>query len=344
MKEFNNYLGCELYKINRKKSTLIMAIVTVVIILVIMGIALLLNSLVGTVGVSSVNGNYEQQIAMLENQLEMLKTQMSSNSIYKLLYYNQAYGLEAQIKMYEYFLAEGVPAGACVAYSLGGFSLMEKFNYYTFTSIATASMMTVVICYMIVMACRNTVGEFNSGAMKMQLMRPVNRQKFFTAKWLSVYIMSEAVLLFSMIVSFVIGVIAFGGNAPDVLIIANAASVTRVSPLTALFINFILKSVKVFALLQLTMFINGICKRNALAITLNIVLSLVEIGVLVETVASFAYIGFAGFYMNLNWESALSLTGPTLRGMTLWSMIPITLVWTGIFMALSYRNFSKKEI
>lgn len=345
MKEFNNYLSCELYKMNRKKTLLILAIVIVAIILIIMGISLLVNGLLDGAGVASVNDNYKEQILLLQTQLQIVEEQMSSSKLYKLLYFNQAYQIKSQISMYEYYLQNDTPAGACTTYNIGN-SLTDIFagNYYSFVSLCMATMMTVILCYMIVMACRNTVGEYNSGTMKMQLMRPVNKQKFYTAKWLSVFIMSECVLLFSMLVAFVAGVVAFGGISPDVLLIVNASKVTRVSPLTALFISFILKSIKIFVLLQLTMFINSLCRKNSLALTLNIVLTLVEVGVLIETVASLPYVGFAGFYLNLNWESALTLTGPSLRGMTLWSMIPFTFVWTALFMVLSYRNFARKEL
>lgn len=344
MKEFNSYLSCELYKIYRKKTLLIMAIVILAIILVVMGLSFLLNYIFTSAGVVSVNGDYEYQLAQLRVQLEMIESQMDASFINRLLLKNEKYQILAQISMYEYFVENNVPAGACTPYSLGEVGIGGEYDYYKFTCFAMSSLMTVIICFMIVIACRNTVGEYNNGTMKMQLMRPVNKQKFYTAKWLAVYIVSEAVLLFSMLASFMIGVMAFGGYSADVVIVANASSVIRVSPLAALFISFLMKSVKIFMLLQLTMFINSLSKKMSLALTLNILLSLVEIGVLIETVASLAYVGFAGFFMNINWENALSLTGPSLRGMSLWTMIPISLVWTGLFMGLSYRNFAKKEI
>ncbi len=344
MNSFNNLLYCEFYKINRKKTLLKAGIFVGVIVLFVMAAGLTMEYLVNQSGIQDVNSDYETQIALLEAQLASIQARPESSSLYKLIIFNEEYSVRAQIAYYKYMLENNVPAGAVNVYSLGDVTALFQSDYYTFVSVCTTTMMTLVVVFLIIMACRNTIGEFNSGTMKMQLIRPIDRNKFFTAKWLSVYISCVGILLFSMIVSFLVGLMAFGGSASDVLIITNATDCLRVSPIVALIINFLLKCVRLFALVQVTMFVNMLCKRNASAIALNIVMTLMEIGILVETVAAIPYVGFVGFFMNVNWESVLSTTSPSLRGLTLWSMIPVTLLWTAFFMVMNYRKFAKKEI
>ena len=344
MKSFNNLLSCEFYKINRKKTLLKVGIAVVVIILLVMIAGLAMDYLINQAGVQEVSSDYERQIALLEMQLAEIQAREDSSVLYKLIIVNEEYAVRAQITYYKYMLENNVPAGAVTPYSLGDITALISSNYYSFASVCATTVMTLLIVFIIVMASKNTVGEFNNGTMKMQLIRPVDRNKFFTAKWLSVYVVSEGILLFSMIISFLVGLIAFGGSSPDVLIIANATGALRVHPIAALIINFLLKSVQLFALLQLTMFVNLLCKRNALAITINILITLVDLGVLAETIAAIPYVGFVGFFMNVNWESVLSTASPTLRGLTLWSMIPVTLAWIAFFTAMNYRNFARKEI
>lgn len=344
MNSFNNLLYCEFYKINRKKTLLKVGIAVVVIILLVMAAGLTMEYLVKQSGVQNVNSDYETQIAQLEAQLASLEARPQSSSLYKLIIFNEEYSVRAQIAYYKYMLENNVPAGAVGVYSSGDINALLQPDYYTFVSVCATTMMTLVTIFMIVMACRNTVGEFNSGTMKMQLIRPIDRNKFFTAKWLSVYVSSVGILLFGMILSFLVGLMAFGGSASDVLIITNATDCLRVSPIAALIINFLLKCVRLFALVQVTMFVNMLCKRNASAIALNIVMTLMEIGILIETIAAIPYVGFVGFFMNVNWESVLTTTGPSLRGLTLWSMIPVTLAWTVFFTVMNYKKFEKKEI
>lgn len=344
MNNFNNLLYCEFYKICRRKTLLKIGIAVAVIILLVMAAGLFVDYLVNLVGVQEISPDYERQISALEAQLDSIQAKKESSNLYKLIIINEEYTVRAQLSMYRYMLENNVPAGAVTSYSSGEIDALIKSDYYTFTSVCATSMMTLIIVFMIVMACRNTVGEFNTGTMKMQLIRPVDRNKFFTAKWLSVYIVSVGILLASMMASFIVGVIAFGGSAPDVLIIANGTGVSRVSPIVALIVSFLIKCVRLFAILQVTMFVNMLCKKNASAIALNIVMTLMGIGSLVETIAAVPYVGFVGFFLNVDWEIALGLTGPSIRGLTLWSMIPVTLAWTAFFMVMSYRKFSQKEI
>lgn len=343
MKEFNNLLSCELYKISRKKTLLKLAIAVVVIVLIVMIAGLAIQYLIGQSGVQTNQPDYKRQIEALEQQLAILKERPSTSALYRLIIFNEEYSVRAQITYYRYLLENNIAAGAVTSYSTGD-TLAADYDYYTFTTLCTSTMMTAIVIFMIVMASRNTLGEFNSGAMKMQLMRPIDRNKFLTAKWLSVYIVSIGVLLFTMIFSFLVGIIAFGASSPDVLLVVNASGTMRVSAIGALIISFLIKCVYIFAVLQLTVFVNMILKRNASAIALNIVISVMNIGTIIETVAAIPFVGFAGFLANIQWESALGLTGPALKGMTLWSMIPISFAWIAFFTVMNYMKFRKREI
>lgn len=343
MKEFNNLLSCELYKISRKKTLLKLAIAVVVIVLIVMIAGLAIQYLIGQSGVQTNQPDYKRQIEALEQQLAILKERPSTSALYRLIIFNEEYSVRAQITYYRYLLENNIAAGAVTSYSTGD-TLAADYDYYTFTTLCTSTMMTAIVIFMIVMASRNTLGEFNSGAMKMQLMRPIDRNKFLTAKWLSLYIVSIGVLLFTMIFSFLVGIIAFGASSPDVLLVVNASGTMRVSAIGALIISFLIKCVYIFAVLQLTVFVNMILKRNASAIALNIVISVMNIGTIIETVAAIPFVGFAGFLANIQWESALGLTGPALKGMTLWSMIPISFAWIAFFTVMNYMKFRKREI
>lgn len=342
MRDFNNLLACEFYKISKKKTFLKIGFVVLVVILLTLLIGLVMDyflaGLMGQVGSSS----YEEQLESLKIQLDNAQTAMDSSKLYKLLYFNEVYGIKAQIALYEYLIDNNIPVGATQIYTNA--STLFGFNYYTFTVSVTSVLMTIVTIFLIVMACRTTVGEYNSGAMKMQLIRPIDKMQFYTAKWLGVYLSSIAILFVGMAMAFLIGVIAFGSNCPDVVMVLDAVRVVKVSPFTALFISYIVKAIKLFAILHMVMFINSFIKKNSTALIFNIILIIVEAGTLIEMALSAPYIGFVGFFMNLNWETMLTTASPQLRGMRLWTSIPITFIWIGIFMYFSYRNFKKRPV
>ncbi|MDE5616929.1 MAG: ABC transporter permease [Clostridia bacterium] len=340
MTEFKDLFACEMYKVNRKKTLLKLGIAILVIIIAIAIFSAILKGIfVGSsIGGTEVGGS-AGMIESLKGEIALFEE--NQTSLNKLLPDNTLYTLKSQLAMYEYLNENGIAPNGVTTY---GAANMLEFNFYAFTEMSMSTAMSIIIIFIVVACCRATTGEYSSGALKMQFIRPINKNKFFTAKWLSVFIIAEAFMIASFIVSFLLGVAVFGANAPKVLFVIRASKVFTTSAIGALILGLLFKSVTVFMTVQVSMFICSLCKTNNKALVLGLIFIAFDIGLLAEQLLALAYVGYVGFLSNLDWMSALSLSGPAFKGMSLGTMIPITLIWGAMFMYISYKRFNKLEV
>ncbi|MDE6275344.1 MAG: ABC transporter permease [Clostridia bacterium] len=339
--KMSDLLYCEFYKINRKRTLLKLAIAVIIIALALMGISALLNSLMTGMGGSGGLTDYDETIESLKMELEAV--QKVSGWTDKLIIGNSIAKYKAQIAVLEYLKAHNVASGSTVPYSIDGGLGILGFDVYSFTTFCMSALIDVVIIFLIVACCRTTCGEFASGAMKMQFLRPVNKNKFFTAKWLSIVIVSEALTVISFLLSMILGLILYGPNALKVAFVAGS-TVTVVPPMVALMITLLIYMVQVFAYTQATMFICSLCNSYGKSIVISLLLIVFGFGTYLEYVLAIPYVGYLAFFANVDWASAISVNAPIFKGMTIWVMIPVTLLWCALFMFLSYRKFNRKEV
>ncbi len=339
--KMSDLLYCEFYKINRKHTLLKLAIAVVVIALAITALSAVLHSVLPSVAISEGLSDYDAQIASLKAEMEVIYA--DSSWIDKLIVTNSMAGYKARIAILEYLKAHNVTSGSTMAYTSNSALGFFGFDVYSFTNLCMSVLMSVVIIFLIVACCRTTCGEYASGAMKMQFLRPLNKNKFFTAKWLSVVIVAEALTLISFFLSFILGLILYGPNALNVAFVAGSL-VTIVPPMGALMIILLINMVQVFALTQATMFICSLCNTYGKSIVLCLLFLFFSFGTWVEYVLAVPYVGYLGFLANLDWSSGISVDGTIFKGMSIWGMIPITLLWCALFMWFSYKRFNKKEV
>lgn len=340
--KMSDLLYCEFYKMNRKRTLLKLAIAIIVIALAMTALSAVLKNIYGGAIPSQGLADYDAQINSLKNEMDTV--QKSGKSwIDKLIITNGIAGYKARIAVLEYLKAHSVPSGSTIAYSANSGVGLFSFDVFSFTDFCMSTLMSVVIIFLIVACCRTTSGEYVSGAMKMQFIRPINKNKFFTAKWLNVVIVSEALTIISFLLSLILGLILHGPNALRVAFVAGSL-VTVVSPMGALVILLLINMVKVFALTQAAMFICSLCKTYGKAIVICLLFLFFNFGTIVEYVLAVPYVGYFAFLANLDWLSGITVDCAIFKGMSIWGMIPITLAWCAFFMWVSYKRFNKKEV
>lgn len=343
MTKFKDLLWCELYKINRKHTILKLVIAIVVIVLALTALSAVLDGLLGdmTGAITSDPRSYDEQIEGLRAEMEVIK--QSSGWTNKLIIGNSVAKYQAQIKVLEYLRDNNCAVGGVTNFSLSDATAFLKFDFFSFTQLCMSTLMTVVIIFLIVGCCKSVNGEYSSGAMKMQFLRPINKNKFFTAKWLGVLIIAEAMTLLSFALSFIIGLILHGPVANNVAFVAGN-TVSVLSPVSALLVTLLLNMLTVFFYTQAAMFMCSLCNGYGKAIVLALLIMVFDFGRYIEYVLALPYVGYLSFFANANWASGISVDAPIFKGMTIWAMIPITLAWCAFFMWFSYRRFNKKEV
>lgn len=340
--KMSDLLYCEFYKINRKHTLLKLAIAAVVIALAMTALSAVLHSVFSGATINEGLSNYDEQIASLKSEMELVQ-QQGRSWIDKLIVINSMAGYKARIAVLEYLKSHSVSQGSTIAYSANSSLALLSFDVFSFTDFCMSVLMNVAFIFLIVACCRTTSGEYANGAMKMQLLRPVNKNKFFTAKWLSVLIVAEALTIISFFISLILGLILYGPNALNVAFVAGS-SVSVVSPMGALMIILLINMVSIFAYTQATMFICSLCNTYGKAIVLSLLFLFFNFGTWIEYVLAVPYVGYVAFLANLNWLSGITVDGTIFKGMSIWGMIPITLAWCAFFMWFSYKRFNKKEV
>ncbi|MDE6869660.1 MAG: ABC transporter permease [Clostridia bacterium] len=339
--KMSDLLYCEFYKINRKHTLLKLAIAVVVIALAMTGLSALIKDLLAGISLSGGLADYDAQIESLK--AEMAAVQEVSGWTDKLIIGNSVAGYKAKIAVFEFLKSHNISSGSTMAYSVDASLGLFGFDLFNFTNFCMSVLMDVVVIFLIVACCKTTCGEYVSGAMKMQFLRPVNKNKFFTAKWLSVLIVAEALTIISFLLSLILGMMLYGPTALNVAFVAGSA-VTIVPPMAALMITLLINMVQVFAFTQATMFICSLCNTYGKAIVISLLLIVFGFGTYLEYVLAVPYVGYLAFFANVNWASGISIDAPIFKGMSIWGMIPITLAWCAFFMWFSYRRFNKKEV
>lgn len=115
------------------------------------------------------------------------------------------------------------------------------------------------------------------------------------------------------------------------------------SPAAMLIIYLVYYATVIFAYTSLGMFLACVIKKNE-ALPIVIALIIVFLGGSIEGTLGYAFIGYAGFATNISWINALTINGPTLNHMALYTMIPIAFVWVFGMLALGWNSFRKAEI
>ncbi len=204
-------------------------------------------------------------------------------------------------------------------------------------------MSAVIIIFATITIVRSVAGERASGTLKMQLLRPIKKEEMLGAKILATWIVSIFILLFTFILSAIVGICAFKMDAKQVLMVINATKVVSVAPFVEQLILLISNIGTISAYIVLGTFLSLLVKKSegaAIAIAMVVVL----IGDDIESLLGYIFVGYAGVNINLGWTSALSISGPALNHMNLYTMLAISIMWTAVLLTSSIFMFKKLEV
>lgn len=130
MTGFKDMFSCEMYKVNRKKTLLKLAIALVVIIIATAVFSAILKGVLKDSSIGGVNGagGSAAVIESLKNQISAFEE--NQTWLNKLLPDKTLYGLKSQLTMYEYLNENGIAPNGVTTYGVGN---MFEFNFYAFT-------------------------------------------------------------------------------------------------------------------------------------------------------------------------------------------------------------------
>ncbi len=335
MREFFAAYKNECYKINKKgKIFIVMAVIVGLMLIMTLGFGLI-NDMIGDYSSSIVDMSREEMQAVIDTQKAIIENYKPNKKVG--LVDNTIYKAKAEIVFYQYLLDNNLNMSNIIVPN----TLSMNSAGYIETVISLA--MGVITIFAVVMACKNLGGEKANGTLKMQALRPVTRKQMLSAKWLSVWSISSLMLIVIVVVAQIVAAIKFGIETKPVVGVLNAKVAVKMPYLTYLTLQMLSNLIKLFCIIQLSHFACSIFWKKGSG--LAIVMLLYFLGSGVEQLLGFIYVGYIGFWGNLNFLSAFGVgEAPILKGMNLFSMIAITLLWQVAMMTYNYLHFDKCDI
>ena len=206
----------------------------------------------------------------------------------------------------------------------------------------------VFIIVVIIMIAGTIVSEeFNKGTIKLLLVKPYTRNQILLSKFLTVLIISEFVIVSTILMQILVGGILFGFGSifePVVVYNLSANAIQEINIFAYLGIQTLTQLPIIILLATLAFAISTIFSNSALAITISL---LGYMGASIINQLAIAYkLTFMKYFVTMNWDLSQYLFGglPYMEGMNLITSIIVCVVYLLIMLIPTFIIFKKRNI
>lgn len=331
MSKFGSMLSVELQKIFKAKFVYIMLIVVFLLCLVMVGTYEIMNTF--DLNLDLNNDIYSSPQEALDDINTTIK--VAEESGYKDSYHTNVLGqLKRRQQYYAYMVDNNLGFNDVEAYAT---SSMNS-NYIDFARLISQIALGAAVLIIIVIASRNLAGEISSGSIKMTLIRPVSRNAVIASKMTAAFITGFSVYILFNLLGAIYGMARFGLSAKD-LILVTEWSATRVSAMGVYSIEQLANIFTLFAYLLLSYATGVSLKSKGSALALPLIVYL--LGSTVGSLLQFVFIGYAEFSFNLGFMSALQVNVHLFKGISVYSMLAVSIAYVVLLGVIIQRKFRK---
>ncbi|WP_194165696.1 ABC transporter permease subunit [Oceanobacillus sp. CFH 90083] len=218
---------------------------------------------------------------------------------------------------------------------------IPTYDMWAFLSdnISNISFITILI---IVVAAKIISNEYKWGTIKLLLIRPAGRGTVLTSKYIAVFLFAAVLILYTIILSMIIGLIFFGVDTWNPTIVDNMGSgYTEVSILASIGKDILFYLVPLILLATLSFMIAILFKGSAMAIAASIVVFLAApvITMLVSQYEVGKYLLTAHLDLQSIFEGS-----PLIEGTSFGFSIAVLIVYYVVFMAVGWLTFKKRDV
>ena len=214
-------------------------------------------------------------------------------------------------------------------------------NGYLATYIIIAVLITHMPFLSTIIAADIVSGEYSKGTFRLYLSRPISRSKILLSKLIIVYLYTILLMAFFIGYSLLISVVWLGTGELAVFHM-GLLFLSEDDALVRFFIAFLTSTVVMLTVSSLCFYISTISKNSVTPIIITISTVFVGTAISIIPIELFKIINpylFTG-YIN----SYLSAFHDPIPYNGILRLIIICLLWTGIFLALAFNHFIKKDI
>ncbi|MDR3292951.1 MAG: ABC transporter permease [Clostridiales bacterium] len=224
---------------------------------------------------------------------------------------------------------------------------MSLDNGYGFMQFGIGFIYLFIMLITVVIAAATIAGEYETGSVKLLLIRPFRRRQFITAKLLYVGITLFAMFLISFLVMLFFGAVGVPGAeglkglvSREVLVIFNAQKTMIMSPLAIIAIEYLLYFVSCFMYACIAVMVSTIFKSRAASVAVSVFVFFAS-SILTALLSSNDWYKYI-IFNNTDWFIYLS-TGPSLADMTFGFSVIVYFVYLTVILGATYIIFEKRD-
>lgn len=205
-----------------------------------------------------------------------------------------------------------------------------------------ASTISLVSLFTIIIAAGIVAREFNSGTIKLLLIRPFKRWKVLLSKYLAVLLFALDALIILFVASFLVGGIFYGwsGVSQPYLGFTNG-NVTEINMLWHIFTTYAYACVNLLMMVTFAFMISTVFRNNSLAVGISLFLMFTG-NALVALLSKYSWVKYILF---TNTDLTVYTNGvPVAKGMTMTFSLLVLAAYFIIFNGISWLVFIKRDV
>lgn len=284
----------------------------------------------------------EQMDALLSAANEYLKSAQESVNKSRLFYMtgiDPVYEAKGYIKALEYIKKNKLYNEEITIYS--NLNLFSDKSAEGFMKGSFSILLTIMMMYAVVVGAGSYAHEMRTGTLKMMFMRPITKNKLTTAKLLAALTMVTALLLGITGISYLYGLVRFGPDSGQkIVVVFNASKAFVANNGLLLFMNIMFGLLQACAMCVFAFALGTITRNRIFALSMGIVLNL---GIL-SSILSLLGIGRFLFTTNANLGIYFGITSSIPMGGNFFLALSLLLAYLAVMLAGTYIVFNKKDI
>ncbi|OAT84351.1 hypothetical protein A6P54_03410 [Bacillus sp. MKU004] len=202
---------------------------------------------------------------------------------------------------------------------------------------------TLVGLFAIIVAAGIVASEFSWGTIKLLLIRPISRTKILLSKYITVILYGVTMLAILFAVSFLIGLILFGGTGQSVHLAYIDGEVVEQNMVGYLIKTYLLKSIDVTMMATMAFMISTVFRSSSLAIGLSLFLLFMGSNATGLLAMKFDWAKYS-LFANTDLTQYTGFSQPMVKGMTMGFSITMLLIYFAVFQLLAFFVFRKRDV
>ncbi|RBP00093.1 ABC transporter permease [Rossellomorea aquimaris] len=217
-----------------------------------------------------------------------------------------------------------------------------KETVWTFVETNAFSVLVVGL-FAIIVAAGIVASEFSWGTIKLLLIRPISRTKILLSKYFTVILYGMSMLLILFVVSFLIGLLLFGGTDQSTHLAYVDGKVVEQNIVGYLIKTYLLKTIDVVMMATMAFMISTVFRSSSLAIGISLFLLFVGANATSLLALRFDWAKFS-LFANTDLTQYTGFTPPLVDGMTMGFSITMLIIYFIIFQLLAFIVFNKRDV